>query len=100
MSDLYIDGAMLRRVQDNFRRIEDLLSRPARQMREVTGRHVGPSRLVDRVNEFGEEWEHGIGQLGEFSGSVVESLQAISDVFEETDTNLANALNDARDGDR
>jgi hypothetical protein len=56
VSDLYIDGPMLERVKGSFRRIEDLLSGPARQMRTVAGAQMGPSALVDRVNEFGEEW--------------------------------------------
>ena len=95
MADLYIDGAMLARVKDDFRHIESLLAGPARRMKSVDGRHLGPDALVQRVNEFGDEWGYGIEQLGKFSGSVVKALQSIEDAFDEADTNLAAALDDA-----
>jgi hypothetical protein len=98
MADLYIDGAVLERVRSSFRNITDLLGGPARSMRSVDGREIGPSPLESKVREFGSEWEYGISQLGEFSSSVVEALDAIQQSFEEADVNLAQALRDAGGG--
>jgi hypothetical protein len=95
MADLFIDGAMLERVKSNFKNIEDLLNGPARTMKSIDASEAGPSTLKDRIRDFGEDWGYGIGQLGEFSGSVVDSLQAIADAFDEADTNLADALENA-----
>lgn len=97
MSDLYIDGAMLQRVKASFENIEDLLKGPGRAMKELDADQVGPGNLEQRMDEFGEEWDYGFQQLGEFAGSAVKALQAIDDAFEEAETNLAAALNDAKD---
>jgi hypothetical protein len=97
-SDLYIDGEMLARVRSNFSRIEDLLGRPASQMRSVDGRDAGPSALVSRLNDFGHEWQYGIEQLGEFSSSVVDALDAIAEAFDKADADLAAALEQAQEG--
>lgn len=97
-SDLYIDGEMLARVRSNFSRIEDLLGRPASQMRSVDGRDAGPSALVSKLNDFGHEWEYGIEQLGEFSSSVVDALDSIAEAFEKADADLAAALDEAQEG--
>jgi hypothetical protein len=97
-SDLYIDGEMLARVRSNFARIEDLLGRPASQMRSVDGRDAGPGALVSRLNDFGHEWQYGIEQLGEFSSSVVDALDAIADAFDKADADLAAALEQAQEG--
>lgn len=99
MSDLYIDGAMLARVRENFRRIESLLSQPGRDMRNLDVHQVGHQELENRMDEFGREWEYGIGQLGEFSGSAVKALDSIADAFEKADADLAQLLNDAMEGD-
>jgi hypothetical protein len=96
MSDLYIDGAMLERVKHNFKNIESLLRGPSRAMKELDANEVGPAKLEERMDQFSDDWDYGIGQLGEFADSVVEALQSIADAFDEADTNLANALNDAK----
>lgn len=95
-SDLYIDGAMLERVKNNFKHIEKLLRDPSRAMKELDANEVGPSKLEQRMDDFSDDWNYGIGQLGEFSDSVVEALQSIADAFDEADTNLADALNQAK----
>lgn len=86
---------MLSRVRANLASVTDLLTGPARRMAEVDGRAMGVAELEQRMDEFGEEWEYGIGKLGEFSDSAVDALDQISQAFEEADDNLANALNEA-----
>lgn len=96
-SDLYIDGAMLERVKTNFKNIENLLRGPSRAMKELDANEVGPKKLEERMDDFSDDWDYGIGQLGEFADSVVEALQSIADAFKEADDNLAAALNDAKE---
>lgn len=98
MADLYIDGAMFIRVKNNFKDIEDLLGSPAKEMKDIDSAHLGPSDLVSRANDFGDEWGYGIGQLGEFSGAAVDALEAIEKAFDEADATLADALNKAKEG--
>jgi hypothetical protein len=95
MADLFIDGPMLERVKSNFKHIEDLLNGPAKTMKNVDGTNMGPAKLRERLQDFGEEWGYGIDQLGEFSASAVDALQNIADAFGEADTNLADALENA-----
>lgn len=95
-ADLYIDAAMLARVRTNFQNIETLLSTPARTMNAMTADQAGPQQLRERINQFGDDWGYGIGKLGEFSGAVVDALDAIEQAFDEADTNLADALNEAK----
>ena len=93
--DLYIDGAVLRRVRTNLGRIETLLERPASDMKALDGSELGPARLRARVNEFADGWAYGIQQLGEFTASAVDALNSIEEAFARADTDLASALNDA-----
>lgn len=97
MSDLYIDGAMLQRVKTSFQNIEELLKGPGRAMKQLDANQVGPGDLEKRMDEFGEEWDYGFEQLGEFAGSAVDALQSIDDAFQEADASLAAALNEAQD---
>ena len=95
MSDVYIDGEMLARVKQNFRTIESLLNKPAREMRSVVAADVGPQVLASRMRDFGHEWGYGIQQLGEFSAGAVEALTSIEEAFAQADADLAKALSDA-----
>jgi hypothetical protein len=97
-ADLFVDGDFLVDVQSDFKNIEDLLGDTLRAMRNIDTSQIGPAPLRSRVNEFGDEWSYGVGQLGEFTGAVVDALQTIKDGFEETDTHLADALNEAAKG--
>lgn len=91
-ADLVVDGEFLVDVQSDFTNIENLLSDTLRAMRNIDTSQVGPAPLRSRINAFGDEWAYGVGELGEFTGAVVDALQTIKDGFEETDTHLANAL--------
>lgn len=95
MGHLYIDGAMLSRVRTNLGQIETLLTRPADAMKSLDGSEIGPAKLRSRVTEFADEWAYGIQQLGEFTAAAVDALTSIEDAFEQADTDLAAALNDA-----
>ena len=95
MSDLYIDGAVLARVRSNLGNIRDLMQTPAREMRAVTGSAMGAPDLARRMDDFGDEWAYGIEKLSAFAGSAVEALDTIQQAFDDADTSLAQALQQA-----
>jgi hypothetical protein len=95
VSDLYIDGDALARVRSNLSGIRELMERPARQMRDVSGSSMGAAALARRMDEFGSEWAYGIDKLSGFAGSAVEALDRIEQAFEDADTSLAEALRNA-----
>ncbi|MET0450105.1 MAG: hypothetical protein ABW004_16960 [Aeromicrobium sp.] len=96
-SDLYIDGAMLERVRKSLTDVQDILSAPGRAMGSIDWEAMGNPHLAETVQEFGDEWQYGIEQLGKYSDGAVEALDAIRDAFDQADTDLADALNAAKE---
>lgn len=92
MADLYIDGAVLERTRARLRSIEDLLSRPCREMGALPSEAVGQEALRAKLREFGDEWSYGIGKLGEFSAAASEALTQVQRAFRDADDELAAAL--------
>ncbi|MGP4113866.1 hypothetical protein ACTWP5_23520 [Streptomyces sp. 4N509B] len=97
-SDLYIDGEMLARVRQNLRHITDILEDPMEKIREVGAEDAGVDELSDRLGEFGEEWDYGIGKINEYAGGAADTLQNVEQAFDDLDLSLAQALQDARSG--
>lgn len=95
MSDLYIDNAMLKRVRDNLAHIGDVLDKPAKAMADVDAKAMGASALERRMDEFGDEWSYGFGQLRKFAKGAVEALDQIEKGFADLDKDLAAALSEA-----
>lgn len=95
MSDLFIDGAMLARARSNLLGIRDLMAGPAREMRAVTGSAMGAPALARRMDEFGDEWSYGIAKLSGFAGDAAEALDRIQQAFDDADTSLTRALQQA-----
>ncbi|WP_409239303.1 hypothetical protein [Streptomyces sp. PA5.6] len=95
MSDLYIDGEMLSRVRRNLGNIENLLGKPIRSMADINAKAMGAEELERRMEDFGEEWGYGIGQLRKFSKGAVKALAHIESTFEKLDEDLAAALSKA-----
>ncbi|MEV6313918.1 hypothetical protein [Streptomyces sp. NPDC051776] len=95
MSDLYIDGAMLKRVRRNLAHIGETLEKPARAIERVDTKAMGAAELERRMDSFGDEWSYGIGQLRKFSKGSVEALDQIEKAFKDLDKNLAAELSKA-----
>lgn len=95
MADLYVDGAMLDRVHDHLVHMRDLLETPARKMGGVEGSAMGVDELKKRMDDFGHEWQYGIGKLAGFSHDAATALEKIKSTFEKADTDLAKALTSA-----
>lgn len=98
MPDLYIDGAVLARTRDRLRSIENLLTRPCREMAALPSEAVAQECLRVRLREFGDEWSYGIGKLGEFSAAASEALNQVERAFHEVEDKLAAMLDEATRG--
>jgi hypothetical protein len=96
-SDLYIDGAMLEHVRKSLTDVQTILTAPGRNMAQIDWEAMGDAHLAETVQQFGDEWRYGIEQLGEVSDGAVTALDAIRDAFEQADTDLADALNAAKE---
>jgi len=100
VADLYIDGAVLARTRDRLRSVEDLLTRPCREMSALPSEAVAQETLRAKLRDFGDEWSYGIGKLGEFSAAASEALNQVEQAFRGTDDELAAALDKAARGEK
>lgn len=94
MADLCIDFDALERVRSKLADVEDLLKGPCKGMSDLPAEAAGHDDLRSRLRDFGDEWDYGIGKLGEFSGGAVDALATIKATFQELDTELAKAFDD------
>jgi hypothetical protein len=92
MADLYIDFAALQRTRQSLAHIEDTLGQSCARMRDFPADAAGHPDLTDKLRRFGDEWEYGIGKLGQFSGGCREALDAMQKTFADLDRQLAAAL--------
>lgn len=98
MSDLYIDGAMLKRVRHDLRHMDELFSKPIHAMANIDAKAMGASQLERRMEDFGDEWEYGIKQLRKFSKGAAKTLDGIEKAFAKLDLDLAKELSKAVKG--
>lgn len=96
MSDLYVDMETLDRVRRNIERISELMKRPGREMEDVDGWSMGVDALARRMDDFGDEWSYGIGQIEKFSDAASEALLKVKQEFQRVDGELADALPQSR----
>ena len=92
MADLCIDFDALNRTRGNLADVESLLRGPCSGMADLPAEAAGHEVLRERLHDFGDEWDYGIGKLGEFSSGVVDALTSIESTFRQLDTELAEAL--------
>ena len=92
MADLYVDFDALLRSRRTIQDIEEILGRSCRAMRDLPAEAAGIARLTSRLRDFGDEWDYGIGKLGEFSGSCGDALQSTVEAFSELDEELAKTF--------
>jgi hypothetical protein len=97
-SDLYIDGEMLDRVKRNLRDITDILENPMEKIQDVGASDAGVDELSDRLGEFGDEWDYGIGKINDYAGAAADTIQTVQEGFADLDLSLAEALRQAREG--
>ncbi|WP_246108478.1 hypothetical protein [Streptomyces sedi] len=85
---------MLSTNRDNIRNIAQLLEQPCRAMADVNGSDMGVDRLEQRMDDFGDEWEYGIGKMAEFSDAAATCLDEVLHAFREIDEALASVFDD------
>ena len=92
MADLCIDFDTLERVRANLADVEDLLKGPCKGMADLPADAAGHDDLRSKLREFGDEWDYGIGKLGDFSGGAADALKTIKDTFQDLDRELAKSF--------
>lgn len=92
MADLCIDFDALERVRTNLTNVEDLLKGPCKGMADLPSDAAGHDDLRSRLREFGDEWDYGIGKLGDFSGGAADALNTIKETFQALDTELSKSF--------
>ncbi|MDT0269158.1 hypothetical protein RM844_22995 [Streptomyces sp. DSM 44915] len=92
--DLYLDYDLLGTNRDNIRGIAQLLEGPCRAMADVNGSDMGVDRLEQRMDDFGDEWEYGIGKLAEFSDAAATCLDEVLVAFRDIDEALASTFDE------
>src|SRR5699024_10482525 len=90
--DLFIDGDALAATRTTLENIRENLSGAAGAMSAVPGDVTGNPTLQSRLSTFGADWNHGIDELAEASGSGAEGLRVIADGFTQMDADLMAAL--------
>ncbi|MBW1601187.1 hypothetical protein JJV70_03525 [Streptomyces sp. JJ66] len=89
---------MLEQTRKDIKNISDQMKKPCREMEKVDGAAMGVTELEARMDQFGDEWSHGIKQLAKFSDVASEALAEIKKGFEEIDTKYADALRNPQKG--
>ncbi|WP_454085005.1 hypothetical protein [Georgenia sp. Marseille-Q6866] len=92
MVDLFIDGDALAATRTTLENIRETLSGAAGAMSAVPGDVTGHDALRQQLSSFGEEWNHGIGELSEVSGNGAEGLAAIAQGFADLDAALKASI--------
>ncbi|ARQ68520.1 hypothetical protein [Streptomyces marincola] len=67
----------LRVARDTLAAIAELLEGPALALAQAEGPALGVGRLVERMDDFSGEWEHGVAQLGECAEAAVRALDMV-----------------------
>jgi len=92
MADLCIDFDVLDRVRRNLVDVEDLLKGPCKGMADLPSDAAGHDDLSSKLREFGDEWDYGIGKLGDFSGGAADALTTICSTFRDLDDELGKVF--------
>jgi len=96
MADLFIDLGALHRTRASLDHIGTLMRDPLATMTSSAGTATEITVLRDKLRDFGDTWDYGIGQLSRYAGACSDALEQIGKVFTETDDKLASGL----EGDR
>lgn len=92
MADLYIDMDALIRTRGNLDRISDLMKDPVGRMSEEASAATSIDELRSKMQEFGDEWNYGIGRLTKYTKGVGEALEQIRTTFTDLDQQLADVF--------
>ncbi|MGP4113533.1 hypothetical protein ACTWP5_21810 [Streptomyces sp. 4N509B] len=92
MCDLYIDYDMLERTRSNLTNITEILESPTDEISSWGTQSAGVEELSNRLGEFDDEWDYGIGKIREFATNAGEMLAGLIQAWQQYDLDLAKAL--------
>jgi hypothetical protein len=72
--------------------VHDLLTGPCNQMADLPTEAAGNEDLKNKLGEFGDSWDYGIGKLADVGGACVDALKSIDDTFTGLDEELEKVL--------
>lgn len=98
MCDLYIDYDVLERTRSNLADIAGILESPTDEVANWGTRSVGVEALSDRLGEFDDEWDYGIGKIRELASGAAETLDELIRAWYDFDLDLARALREGNSG--
>jgi hypothetical protein len=97
--DLYIDYDMLERTRSNLANISNILESPTDEVAHWGTSSMGVEELSDRLGEFDDEWDYGIGKMRDLANDAAETLGELIRAWYDFDLDLARALREGNDGE-
>ncbi|MFJ6741376.1 hypothetical protein ACIQOU_21085 [Streptomyces sp. NPDC091279] len=92
MPDLRLEDTIFQDLKKTFSSISDRMETTRRTLRSTDSSVVGESKLVDNVQDFADDWQYGIKQLGKHTHGAVKMINKIGDSFSKLDLDLAESL--------
>ncbi|MFJ2608857.1 hypothetical protein ACIO13_28340 [Streptomyces sp. NPDC087425] len=92
MPDLRLEDTIFQDLKKTFSSISDRMETTRRTLRSTDSSVVGESKLVDDVQDFADDWQYGIKQLGKHTHGAVKMINKIGDSFSKLDLDLAESL--------
>ncbi|AZM47612.1 hypothetical protein DMB38_19075 [Streptomyces sp. WAC 06738] len=92
MADLKIKGEALDELHHTFTTIAKRMARAGRSMKGADSESVGAWMLIRKVQDFADEWDYGIEQLGKHADGAAQMLRKIAKDFDGLERELEAAL--------
>lgn len=91
MPDLYVQDAVLAELRSRLAGLCGRLEGACGGLRQVDAAGMGAVPLIERLDDFANEWNYGIGQIGKRTDGAVNALVQIGRTFDEVERVLAEA---------
>ena len=91
MGEIVVQPARLRRTARELTSAADRLRGVSRQLSRTSTAAAGHSGLANALDDFADEWKHGLGQLGEAAAVTGEQLTEAARAYSEVDGAIAQA---------
>ncbi|WAX78599.1 hypothetical protein [Streptomyces sp. KMM 9044] len=96
MSDLRLEDTVFVQLKKTFSSISDRMETTRRTLRSTDASAVGESKLIEDVQDFADDWGHGIKNLGKHTHGAVKMIKTIGETFDKLDLDLAESLKAAK----
>lgn len=95
MADLFIDLGALQRTRTSLDHVGGLMRDPLATMTSRAGATTDIGVLRSKLQDFGDTWDYGIGQLAKYTGASSDALDQIAKTFTDADQQLADGIEGA-----